>query len=246
MIGWIPLFAFGLAEALMFIRRRPMALAGMVIAGLVFWNLQLAYIYNAELAGRRDQAIHLDRLAEAQVDVTYRRLLRAQEWLPSKIWVLSYDAIKGVWLFGGDRSLKGGIDFGNEPEGFYPLIGDGWFEPETEDGITYRLSRGRRSRVTVPTRRPLDLGLVLRAQLLLTSAPVSLRVTVNGTDVGSAKLEKGWNDYAYEVPASVLRPGFNSITFVYSTTPRLAIPDFHGRNAVIAADWLRFEPQGRQ
>jgi hypothetical protein len=83
--------------------------------------------------------------------------------------------------------------------------------------------------------------MTLRARLLLTSVPVTLRVTVNGKDIGSAKLEEGWNDYAYGVPAGVLRPGFNSITFVYSTTPRLAIPDFHGRNAVIAADWLQFE-----
>jgi hypothetical protein len=243
MIGWIPLFAFGFAEVLVFIRRRPMALAGMVIAVLIFWNLQLAYIYNAELAGRRDQAIHLDRLADAQVDVMYRRLLRAQEWLPSNIWILSYDAIKGVWLFGGDRSLKGRIDFGNEPEDFYPLIGDGWFDPERDSGATYRLSRGRRSWISIPIREPLDFRMILKAQLLLTSAPVTLRVAVNGEDIGSAELKEGWNDYSYDVPAHVLQPGFNAITLTYSTTPRLAIPDFHGRNAVIAADWLQFEPK---
>jgi hypothetical protein len=68
-------------------------------------------------------------------------------------------------------------------------------------------------------------------------------VTVNGEAVGSAELQEGWNDYSFDVTADIMRPGLNTITLVYSTTPRMAVPGFHGRNAVIAADRLQFQPK---
>ena len=53
----------------------------------------------------------------------------------------------------------------------------------------------------------------------------------------------GWSHYEFEMPESTFRPGLNDLTFVYSATPRMVIPDFHGKNAVMAVDWLRFTPR---
>ena len=170
MLGMIPVLAFGLGITFDYLRDRPLIPLAVAVAGLIGWNLQLGYIYNAELVSQRDEAATLGRVAAAQVDVLYRRLLRSHEWMPRTLWVLLYDNLKGVWIDEGS-SLNNRIDLGNEPEGYFPLVGDGWFRPEgparkdEKDGITYRLSSGRRSWLTVPIRRPADSSIVLRARL---------------------------------------------------------------------------------
>jgi hypothetical protein len=246
MLGMIPLFALGLGETLVFLKRRPLVLISLLIAFLIFWNNQFAYIYNSELVAPRNQAISMDRLTEAQIDLLYRRLLRSDSWMPRAVWVLLYDNINGVWLNDGPRSFGGRIDLGDEPEGYYPLVGDGWFEPEKDGDTNFRYSRGRRSWLTVPIQTVKDFLIVIRARSAMTDATAEARLDVNGVTVGQATLSSEWSEYSFEVPREVLRPGLNRLTVLYSVTPRMIIPGFHGRNATIALDWLEFRPIGIQ
>ena len=243
MLGMIPVMAFGLGIAFDYFRRRPLIPLTLAVVGLIGWNLQLGYIYNAELVSKRDEAATLDRVAAAQVDVLYRKLLRSQEWMPRALWVLLYDNLKGVWIDEGARSLNRRIDLGNEPEGYFPLVGEGWFPPESndeQDRAAYRLSRGRRSWLTVPIRRPKDSRIVVRARLERPEVQARLAVDVNGENVGEEALGEDWSDHVFAVPKELLRPGLNQIIFTYSATPRTVIPDFHGRNATAAVDWVEF------
>jgi len=101
LLGLTPLFALGLGEVLAFARRHPLLPAAGVLALLVLWNQGLAYIYNSELVAPRNQAVNLEQLAAAQVDVLYRGLLETR--LPAPLWTLAYDNLKGVWLDEGAR-----------------------------------------------------------------------------------------------------------------------------------------------
>ena len=124
------------------------------------------------------------------VDLSYRRLLASHQWMPSAIWVVLYDNLKGVWLQGDARSFKGLIDLGEEPPGFFPLVGEGWFEPEEED-TTFRRSRSRRSWLTVPIREPKNYELVIRARGESEEHAFTARLDVNGTPVGEIELVPG-------------------------------------------------------
>ena len=252
MLGMIPVLALGLGTAFDYLRRRPLIPLAVAVAGLIWWNLQFGYIYNAELVSQRDEAATLDRVAAAQMDVLYRRLLRSHEWMPRTLWVLLYDNLKGVWMDEGSRSFDGRIDLGNEPEGYFPLVGDGWFPPDGkdgQDGVTYRLSRGRRSWLTVPIRRPADSSIVVRARLAMAEMPampamkdakVRIRVDVNGEMVGEEDLSEGWSEHVFAVSKGLLHSGLNQVILTYSATPRTVIPGFHGRNATAAVDWIEF------
>jgi hypothetical protein len=233
------LFALGLAEALARLRRRPLVPLAVFLVLLVVWNRQLASIYQSEAVAAKGQAITLDRLLPAQVDLATRRLAAAQD-LPAPLWTVLYDNLRGLWLDDGGGPLRGEIDLGREPD-LPGLVGDGWFPPETEDGVTLRRSRGRRSRLRLPIRWPAETRVFVRARPEYDTVPVALRLEVNGRLTEPIPLRPGWNDYEMAVPGKHWRTGFNDVALVYSTTPRETIPDFHGRNAAVAVDklWLR-------
>lgn len=246
LLGLTPLFALGLGETLDFLSRRPLVLTAACLSGLAAWNLQFAYIYNSELVARKDNPVSLEQLADAQVETASRRLFRWSDRLPARLWVLLYDNLRGVWLDEGSRSLRGRIDLGVEEVKLPGLVGAGWFEPEQEDGTSFRRSRGQRSFLTVPIRTPGDFRANLRAQLSYLSArdPVGLELAVNGTPVGRAELATGWREYEFQVEARLLKPGLNTFVLTYSLTPRQAEADFRGRNTVAAIDYLKLSRVG--
>lgn len=239
MLGLTPLFAFGLGEAVDFLRRRPLALVGTALLGLAGWNLQFVYIYNSGMISGRNQAVSLDRLATAQVDVACRKWLAVEPWVPPRLWAIVYDNLKGVWLDEGPRSFGGRLELGSEFESLPVLIGHGWYEPTLDANERVRLTRGYRSWLRIPILTPQDFEANLRGRLELVSVPVSLELQVNGQVVGQAQLEAGWQDYRFSVPARVLKPGLNDFAFAFSTTPRRADPDYHGKDAVLCVKSLR-------
>jgi hypothetical protein len=240
LLGLTPFYALGLAGTLEYFRRRPLVMMSGALTLLVVWNFQLAYIYNSELIGPKGGPINLDRLAVAQVDTSYRRLLRWSERLPPAVWTALYDIVKGVWLDEGPRSLQSRIDLGvNEaPDDLPMLIGEGWFEPERGDGIVFRATRGPRSRLLIPIRTVGDFDAVLHARLELGQVPVDLELKVNGVPVGQERLRPGWQEYRFLVSRERLRSGLNAFVLAYSATPRQALPGFDGRNTVLVVDYL--------
>jgi hypothetical protein len=241
LLGLTPLFALGLGETLDSLRRSPLVLISLSIMALVVWNLQLAYIYNSELVARKDAAVSLEQIAAAQIDVANRRLFRLSGRLPPSLWVPLYDNLKGVWLDEGPRSLRSRIDLGAEPAELSTILGGGWFEAEQEDGTTLRRSRGARSFLSIPIRTPGAFWATLRARLdyLDTPRPVSVELAVNGAPVGRSELGPGWKEYEFPVEARLVKPGLNAFVLTYSLTPRQVDPEFRGRNAVAAIDYLK-------
>ena len=78
-------------------------------------------------------------------------------------------------------------------------------------------------------------------------AEVPLRVVleVNGQITGEAPLSPAWQEHAFRVPATMVRPGFNEVALLFSTSPREAWPDRHGKDAAAAVDFLRWTREGR-
>jgi hypothetical protein len=152
---------------------------------------------------------------------------------------LGHDVIwrrKDIWL---DDGPGGKLDLGTEPTS--SLVGPGWFDPESEGATSFRRSRGRRSWLRVPMRVPADYRATIRARLEWFDEPVRLELSVNGTPVGRTQLSEGWRDYRFRIPASLLRSGVNSFLVTYSMVPRQADPQYRGRNAVVAVEYLQME-----
>jgi hypothetical protein len=247
MLGLTAIFALGLGEALAWLRRRPLVTVAAVLAGLIFWNLQFEYIFNSEMLAGKGGAVTLDRLADAQVETLYRRVLRLEDSLPRPVWFYAYENLRGVWLDEGPRSLRGVVDLGQEqePPDLPIMVGHNWYPPETSEGIAFRRSRGRRSWLRVPIRTVGDFEVALRARSEMGETPVRVALEVNGQVVGDAPLSVEWAEHAFRVPAWALRPGFNEVALLFSTSPRQASSDHHGKDAAVAVDFLRWTREGR-
>jgi hypothetical protein len=139
-----------------------------------------------------------------------------------------------TWLDDGDP-----LDLGREP--MDRLAGPGWYEPENEKGILYRRSRGKRSWLRVPIRAPRDFRVTIRARWEYTRVPASVDLAVNGQSVGRVDLMSGWRDYAFSVPARILKPGINSFLLTGSVVPRRVDPTYREKNSLIAVDYLKLE-----
>ena len=238
LLGLTPLFALGLGELLALFRRHPLLPATAAIAVLVWWNQGLAYIYNSELIAPRREALNLEQLASAQVDLLYRDLLE-NRWLPAPLWTLAYDNLKGVWLDEGSRSLGGTIDLGSEPAALGIVVGHNWYPPQAEGETTFRRSKGRRSWLRLPIRTAGDFEAVLRLRAEQPELPVTVKIEVNGVEVGETAAPPSWGEYAFSIPGSALHPGLNDLALVYSANPRQDLPGYQGKDAAVAVDWLR-------
>jgi hypothetical protein len=239
LLGLTPLLAMGLAETLTFLRRRPLVPIGAALLGLILWNQQFATIYNSSLLAGKGEAISLDRLASAQVELSARRLVEWSPRIPRGIFVVLYDNLRGVWLDERPRSLGGLVDFGDEPEEF-PVVGHGWSPPVMDGATTCRFSNVPRSWIRVPIKTPGDFDVTLRIRAAFDATPVSLRLEAGGEPLGEEPLALEWSEVAFSLPASRVAPGINELALSYSSTPAAVIPGFQGRNAAVAVDWIRF------
>ena len=234
LLGLTPLFAWGVAEVARALLRHPGAGLTLMAAALVAWNIQLESIYNSQVIATRTQAMSLDRLASAQVDVAYGRVLRLEGRLPQRLWAFLYEYTRGIWIDEGPRSLGGLVDVGTEPPDLPQVLGPGWQRAESDESATWRRIRGRRAWIRVPVRAPADYQVVVRARQAWPGAPAHLRLDVNEHDSGEATLTESWGEHTFVVPAAALHPGFNDLRFLTSAP---ATEDAAGG---VAVDWIRF------
>ena len=125
----------------------------------------------------------------------------------------------------------------------YVLVEAGWHDAEQEGAMAFRRSRGKRSHLAVPVMQVDDMNAVFHARLELEDRPVVMELAVNGTAVGAQELLSGWRDYAFSVPRSLLRVGFNAFVLTYSKTPYQIDPERRGRNTVVAVQSLTLIPE---
>jgi hypothetical protein len=243
LLALTPLFALGLAEAASAAVRRPLVLLFGSGIALAIWNWQLAVLYNQQVLGPRDEALTLDRLASAEVEKLYGTVAGWEPWLPGPVFFYLYDGLRGVYLDEGVRSLRGVVDLGNDPPEPPGVVGESWYRPEKEGEIGFRRLRGRVASLRIPLRTPAEFRLVVRARSEMKEGPVQLGLEVNGHELGQVPLASEWGDAVFLLPANVVRPGFNDLRLLASTTPREVHADYHGKNAALSVDFVRFERQ---
>ena len=119
----------------------------------------------------------------------------------------------------------------------YLLVENGWSQPERDGARSFRLGRGKRSRLLLPVAKPRDFDLAIHAALEF-QHPVAVSLSVNGESLGTRQLEAGWGDYHFDVAGRFWQRGINEVLLTYSTTPYREDPGYRGPNAVIAAEYL--------
>lgn len=245
-LGLTALFGLGLGEMLVFLRRRPLVLLTAMLGGLVAWNGLLAQVYNSQVVARRSEAVNLEQLLPAQLEVVFRKVMRLEHRLPPRVFFFLYENLKGVWLDEGPRSLGGQVDLGREPPDLPAVVGHNWSRPESRDGVSFRRSRGRRAWLRIPISTLGDFEARLRARSEMGEVPLLLALEVNGQSLGAAPLPGEWSELSFRVPCALLRQGFNEVALVFSTTPADQTPGFRGRNDAAAVDWFRMRRLDRR
>jgi len=139
------------------------------------------------------------------------------------------------------------LDFGPGGEGFF--LAKGWWPPETSGDVGFAWSAGPESTVAfyLPRARPMTLELSLLPYRAPSLPPQAVIVHVNGQRVGELALQDGWQRYRLALPAGTLRPGINTIRFIYRivATPAGTVPGSGDtRILAVAFDRLELRPGG--
>jgi hypothetical protein len=229
----LPLLGLGLALALSLMaqgaRRRPMAVASVVLAAFVLWNLLLARQYRSgvwdysEPVAFEDMGRGAVSLVDRAIGSPFSLPASLLEWLRSGRSPSDYES-----LFMERRHSRWSVRMGLDDRIF---LDDGWSEPREALGASCRVLLGESAGFVVPLHRarPCRIG----ARLLRTGAPpaaMDVRVLVNQRPLGGWSVEGGeWRDFSLDVPAEALRPGRNLL--------RLRRPSDAGELAV-AGLWL--------
>jgi hypothetical protein len=165
-----------------------------------------------------------------------------RSYLPAGIEPIRARFDRRDWSDALPRPLAPALETQPHPPVPYVLVSEGWHPAEREGGIAFRRSRGKRSRLELPLMEPRSGELSLEARLELEEAPVTMTLAVNGETVGERALERGWSEYAFDVPAPVWKRGLNELVLTYSVTPFQLDAGRRDGNTVIAARSVRFNP----
>ena len=139
------------------------------------------------------------------------------------------------------------LDFGPGGEGFF--LAKGWWPPETSGDVGFAWSAGPESTVAfyLPRAWPMTLELSLLPYRAPSLPPQAVTVHVNGQRIGELALQDGWQRYRLALPAGALRPGINTIRFMYRVvaTPAGTVPGSRDtRILAVAFDRLELRPGG--
>jgi hypothetical protein len=111
------------------------------------------------------------------------------------------------------------FDLGVEQQGRAPPVG--FFAPEVIGARRASWSDGPLSKLKLSIRPDAERYLIaFLVEPYHAISPVSLAVAVNGADVGSIRLERGWQAHELELVRRWLEPGTNEFSFRYSRTAR--------------------------
>jgi hypothetical protein len=160
---------------------------------------------------------------------------------PAPIHVRLFDAGLGWWSDEGARPI-GWAEPGSTRPHLY--VGEGWKQPDTEDGRSVRHSRGRRAELVVPIRTVADYTMVVRAFARRATSPAALALAVGREPLGARCTVEGWADYSFQVPARLLTSGLNGVVLSYPAAGECGEPP-SGENSeltVASLDLRRVAP----
>ncbi len=143
-----------------------------------------------------------------------------------------FDNGAGWWSDGGRRRFGWARGVERAPN---VLFDDQWRDPDTEDGVAVRRSRGRQPAFVVPVRQPVDFRATVRAKAAAAGLPFGVGLVVNGRPSLEVAASPRWQNYRFEIAASSLMPGFNRFVL------RIGTPSSHTplrRQVSLAVEYL--------
>ena len=225
------------------VARRPALAAGVLLSGLVLWNVTL-------MKAGHDGDFHLGEPASfGDIGAAQARTLHGWIGHPASAPAnLAYAVVNGVHpsaydLLAGGRLLGGGVDTGEidigERDG--PFVGEGWHGAERDGGRSFRWAT-RSAIVEAPLDHPADLvvDVVVRPYQPPKAPPQQLTLIVNDALQAPVTLAAGWRAASVTVPRAVWRTGVNrlELRFAYDAKPSDAgIPD--GRAIAASVDTIQ-------
>ena len=126
------------------------------------------------------------------------------------------------------------------------LLPAGWWkktEKSRQTGEFFLWNDGQRSVLLVPMLRADSLLVQIRCEPFdyPGSPPQTIRVRSSGQEVTSLALREGVAEYRFEVPADLLRPGLNVLTFEYAYARRPKALGLSQDSRRLAVRWLAIE-----
>jgi len=249
------IFALGLAAFVQWlggwIKRKPMAVVGTVIALAVLWNALLMKQFKTGTIPT-EEPISFSRTAQNQIKLLLSRIGYPFSYPANLIfslrWGMSpdrYDRLMGRYLFYGDGSLGGFIDIGGDDEDF---LGSGWSYKEREkEGRSYRWSIGDKSSLFACLMEKQDIKISFSAQpFSFPEAPrQEVSLYINRRFINRFIMKDGFQLYSTVVRRKNWRRGINRIDLKYkfSISPQQAVGIPDSRQLAIAIDFFRFSRQ---
>jgi hypothetical protein len=230
------------------VARRPALAAGVLLSGLVLWNVTLMGV-----AHHGDY--HLGEPASfGDVGAAQARVLHGWIGHPASAPAnLAYALANGVHpsaydLLAAGRLLGGGVDTGEidigERDG--PFVGEGWHGAERDGGRSFRWAT-RSATIEAPLDHPADLvvQVVVRPYQPPKAPPQQLTLIVNDAAQAPVTLAAGWRAAIITVPRAAWRSGVNhlELRFAYDAKPSEAgIADGRALAASVDAIQVRVVP----
>jgi hypothetical protein len=214
----LPVLALGLAASLEasvdFVRRRPGTTLALSCLPFVLWNLTLVAEVRQGLAPR-DDTVFFPELAGSGARVFNAALGSPLTWPASWLFAFQtgrppgqYDLLVGRYLFYRQNNLGGHVAV---VEGDDALLGEGWRERETHEGLPARRVRGR-SRFFAPLDIPEDLEISFRAAASPPGQEVS--VLVNEREAGRFWAAPLWGEGRLLVPQAFWKRELNDVVLL--------------------------------
>jgi hypothetical protein len=107
------------------------------------------------------------------------------------------------------------IDMGAAEARTWMAQGEGWAEAEAIQGMSANWAQAQGARVFAPTLGPQAHRLTIRTLPFEFegATPQTVAPEINGEMLDPVTLTSGWNEYAWDVPAELLRQGLNDVRF---------------------------------
>lgn len=202
----VPFFAIGLARLLgalePALRRRPLALPGLILAVPVLANVLLMADYATYFKASAP--------ADAVMAARGRRLQQAADrafgWMGPQTRFRIYDAFVGLYTY---RNFRPGGDF-DLATLESRFLRPGWSEVQGwDDGTLFRYALFPGACIVIPLEEPFDLrGYVLaRAPARIQDQQISF--TLNGRPIGDGALPVAWTEVPFVAPAALWVRGQN-------------------------------------
>jgi hypothetical protein len=222
----ILLFVVGVAEAVQFLRRKPLISVGAGSVILCLWSFGLM---KQALRGEipPDRLVSFRSVSVANVNDYYERIgfpfAAPMNWLFARRFDVppeKFDRLYGHEGFGNMR-----LAFGRESA---PYVGRGWGDAERDPrGNWFRWTIGSHSTLLVPLKEPRDYLLTAQVRPYQKAAPNRIRLQVNDHSLAERFLNEG-GVLSWRISPGFWRSGINELRFEITGTAR---PSEEGRSS---------------